>query len=73
MIIIQDDMPFAYYLTKIVNKRIKEYTGTPLSRSEITTFTIFFNNIITDHTDHRKKYYLLIVWEILLPIIIQIC
>ena len=52
---IQDDMPFAYYLTKIVNKRIREYTGSPLSRSEITAFTIFFNNIITEHTDHRKK------------------
>lgn len=52
---IQDDMPFAYYLTKIVAKRIKEYTGTPLSRSEISAFTIFFNNIITEHTDHRKK------------------
>lgn len=56
---IQDDMPFAYYLTKIVNKRIKEYTDTPLSRSEITSFTIFFNNIITDHTDHRKKVLLI--------------
>lgn len=36
-----------------------EYTGTPLSRSEITAFTIFFNNIITDHTDHRKKVLLI--------------
>ncbi len=56
---IQEDMPFAYYLTKIVNKRIKEYTNTALSRSEITAFTIFFNNIITDHTDHRKKVLLI--------------
>lgn len=52
---IQDDMPFALYLTKIVSKKIKDYTNIPLSRSEITAFTIFFNNIITEHTDHRKK------------------
>lgn len=52
---IQDDMPFALYLTRIVSKKIKDYTNIPLSRSEITAFTIFFNNIITEHTDHRKK------------------
>lgn len=56
---IQDDMPFALYLTRIVSKKIKDYTNIPLSRSEITAFTIFFNNIITEHTDHRKKVLLI--------------
>lgn len=56
---IQDDMPFALYLTRIVSKKIKDYTNIPLSKSEITAFTIFFNNIITEHTDHRKKVLLI--------------
>lgn len=52
---IKYDMPLAFYLTQIVSHTVKEHTGCLLSRSEITAFTIFFNNIINEQTDHRKK------------------
>ena len=53
---IQYDYPLSYYLAQIVSQVIKKHTKIPLSRSEITNFTILFNNII------KKRFYSLTVW-----------
>lgn len=52
---IQYDYPLAYYLAQIVSNVIKEHTLIPLSRSEITNFTILFNNTINKKKRNQKK------------------
>lgn len=52
---IQYDYPLAYYLAQIVSDVIKEHTKMPLSRSEMTNFTILFNNTINKKKRSQKK------------------
>ena len=52
---IQYDYPLSYYLAQIVSQVIKKHTKIPLSRSEITNFTILFNNTINNKKYSQKK------------------
>lgn len=56
---IQYDYPLSYYLAQIVSQVIKKHTKIPLSRSEITNFTILFNNIINNKKYSQKKVLLI--------------
>lgn len=56
---IQYDYPLSYYLAQIVSQVIKKHTKIPLSRSEITNFTILFNNTINNKKYSQKKVLLI--------------
>lgn len=56
---IQYDYPLAYYLAQIVSQTIKKHTKTGISRSEITNFTILFNNTINNKKYSQKKVLLI--------------
>lgn len=56
---IQYDYPLSYYLSQIVSQVIKKHTKTSLSRSEITNFTILFNNTINNKKYSQKKVLLI--------------
>jgi len=56
---IQYDYPLSYYLAQIVSQVIKKHTKIPLSRSEITNFTILFNNIINNKKYSQKRVLLI--------------
>lgn len=56
---IQCDYPLAYYLAQIVSQTIKKHTKTGISRSEITNFTILFNNTINNKKYSQKKVLLI--------------
>lgn len=58
---IQYDYPLAYYLAQIVSQTIKKHTKTGISRSEITNFTILFNNTINNKNTVKRKFYSLTV------------
>ena len=49
----------AYYLAQIVSQTIKKHTKTGISRSEITNFTILFNNTINNKKYSQKKVLLI--------------
>lgn len=52
---IRYDYPLSYYLAQIVSNVIKKHTKIALSRSEITNFTILFNNTINNKKYNQKK------------------
>lgn len=56
---IQYDYPLPYYLAQIVSNVIKKHTKISLSRSEITNFTILFNNTINNKKYSQKKVLLI--------------
>lgn len=56
---IQYDYPLSYYLAQIVSQTIKKHTKTGISRSEITNFTILFNNTINNKKHSQKKVLLI--------------
>ena len=56
---IQYDYPLSYYLAQIVSQTIKKHTKTGISRSEITNFTILFNNTINNKKYSQKKVLLI--------------
>lgn len=56
---IQYDYPLAYYLAQITSNVVKKHTNIALSRSEITNFTIFYNNIINHKKNNKKKVLLI--------------
>ena len=56
---IQYYYPLAYYLAQIVSQTIKKHTKTGISRSEITNFTILFNNTINNKKYSQKKVLLI--------------
>lgn len=56
---IQYDYPLSYYLAQIVSQTIKKHTKTGISRSEITNFTILFNNTINNKKYNQKKVLLI--------------
>lgn len=56
---IQYDYPLSYYLAQIVSQVIKKHTKIALSRSEITNFTILFNNTINNKKYSQKKVLLI--------------
>ena len=56
---IQYDYPLSYYLAQIVSQVIKKHTKIPLSRSEITNFTILFNNTINNKKYSQKRVLLI--------------
>jgi len=53
------DYPLSYYLAQIVSNVIKRHTKIALSRSEITNFTILFNNTINNKKYSQKKVLLI--------------
>lgn len=56
---IQYDYPLSYYLAQIVSQVVKKHTKISLSRSEITNFTILFNNTINNKKYSQKKVLLI--------------
>ena len=56
---IQYEMPLAYDLAQIVSSVIKKHTRIGLSSSEITNFTILFNNAINKKKRNKKKVLLI--------------
>ena len=56
---IQYAYPLAYYLAKITSDIIQKHTNIAFSRSELTNYTILFNNTINNRKLNQKKVLLI--------------